>query len=104
MGAILRGIGVHVPENILTNADLERMVETSDEWIVSRTGIHARRFADPDVTSSQLGAQAAQEAMQAAGVSADDIDLIICATSTPDMIFPSTACIVQAKLDRKSVV
>ena len=102
----IAGTGSYLPPNRVSNQDLaarlaERGIETSDEWIVSRTGIHARRFADSDVTSSQLGAQAAQEAMQAAGVSADDIDLIICATSTPDMIFPSTACLIQQRIGAK---
>ena len=73
-------------------------IETSDEWIVARTGIRARHFAAPEVCSSDLGLKAAQQALQAAGLQASDIDLIIVATSTPDMVFPSTACILQNKL------
>jgi len=87
----------------LTNADLAaelatQGVETSDDWIVERTGIRARHFAAPDVCSSDLGLEAARRALQAAGAEATDIDLIIVATSTPDMVFPSTACILQNKL------
>ncbi len=76
----------------------QRGVETSDEWIVERTGIHARHFADEGVTSSDLGLQASLQAIAAAGIAAQDIDLIIVATSTPDMVFPSTAAILQNKL------
>ncbi len=92
-----------MPPRRLSNADLvselaAQGVETSDEWIVERTGIKARHFAAPDVCSSDLGLEAAQRALAAAGLSAQDIDLIIVATSTPDMVFPSTACILQNKL------
>ncbi|MBT9595648.1 MAG: ketoacyl-ACP synthase III [Vitreoscilla sp.] len=92
-----------LPPRRVSNADLaaqlaERGLETSDEWIVERTGIRARRFADPSVCSSDLGVEAARHALQAAGRSAEDVDLIIVATSTPDMVFPSTATIVQRKL------
>ena len=76
----------------------QRGIETSDEWIVERTGIRARHFADPEVGSSDLGLEAARNALEAAGVQPQDIDLIIVATSTPDMVFPSTACILQNKL------
>jgi 3-oxoacyl-[acyl-carrier-protein] synthase-3 len=87
----------------VTNADLTaelaaKGVETSDQWIVDRTGIRARHFAAPDVTCSDLGVHAARQALEAAGVAAKDIDLIIVATSTPDMVFPSAACILQNKL------
>ena len=87
----------------MTNADLAaelaaKGVETSDQWIVERTGIRARHFAAPDVTTSDLAAHAARQALEAAGVAAQDIDLIIVATSTPDMVFPSAACILQHKL------
>lgn len=97
------GTGSFLPPRRLTNADLAaelatKGVETSDEWIVERTGIRARHFAAPDVTSSDLGAEAARRALDAAGLQAADIDLIIVATSTPDMVFPSAACIVQQKL------
>jgi 3-oxoacyl-[acyl-carrier-protein] synthase-3 len=99
----ITGTGSYLPPRRLTNADLAaelaaRGVETSDEWIVERTGIRARHFAAPDVTSSDLGAEAARNALQAAGLQASDIDLIIVATSTPDMVFPSAACILQNKL------
>lgn len=92
-----------MPPRRLTNADLVAElaatgVETSDDWIVERTGIHARHFAEKDVFSSDLGVQAARNALAAAGRTAQDIDLIIVATSTPDMVFPSTACILQNKL------
>ena len=99
----ITGTGSFLPPRRLTNSELAaelatRGVETSDEWIVERTGIRARHFAAPDVTSSDLGAEAARRALQAAGVAAQDIDLIIVATSTPDMVFPSAACILQHKL------
>jgi 3-oxoacyl-[acyl-carrier-protein] synthase-3 len=99
----ITGTGSYLPPRRLTNQDLAaelatRGVETSDEWIVERTGIRARHFAAPDVASSDLALHAAQRALEAAGVAAADIDLIIVATSTPDMVFPSTACILQHKL------
>jgi 3-oxoacyl-[acyl-carrier-protein] synthase III len=95
--------GSYLPPRRLTNADLAAQlaktgVETSDEWIVERTGIRARHFADDGVFSSDLALAAAQNALTQAGLQASDIDLIIVATSTPDMVFPSTACIVQHKL------
>jgi len=97
------GTGSYLPPRRVTNDELaadlaKRGVETSDEWIVERTGIHARHFAAPDVTSSDLAEQAARRALEAAGVAPGEIDLIIVATSTPDMVFPSTACILQHKL------
>lgn len=99
----ITGTGSYLPPNRLTNAALAEQlardgVETSDQWIVERTGIRARHFAAPDVTSSDLAVQAARHALEAAGRSAGEIDLIIVATSTPDMVFPSTACLVQQKL------
>lgn len=99
----ITGTGSYLPPRRLTNTELAaelatKGVETSDEWIVARTGIRARHFAAPDVSSSDLATKAAQSALQAAGVQASDIDLIIVATSTPDMVFPSVACIVQNKL------
>ncbi|HEX8296127.1 MAG TPA: beta-ketoacyl-ACP synthase III, partial [Chthoniobacteraceae bacterium] len=87
-----------VPERVLTNRDLEKTVETSDEWITSRTGIKERRIAADDESTSDLAAKAAQAAMSNAGITAEEIDLIIVATVTPDMFFPSTACFVQAKI------
>lgn len=99
----ITGTGSHLPPRRVTNADLAEQlaangIETSDQWIVERTGIRARHFAEPDVTSSDLGAIAARHALEAAGRTAADIDLIIVATSTPDMVFPSAACILQNKL------
>lgn len=94
----ITGTGSYLPEKILTNLDLERMVDTSDEWIRTRTGITQRHIAHEDQSASDLAMYACQNAMQAAGVTAKDIDLIIVATTTPDMIFPSTACILQNKL------
>ncbi|MHB8842554.1 MAG: beta-ketoacyl-ACP synthase III [Candidatus Aquicultor sp.] len=92
------GIGVHVPEKVLTNFDLEKMVDTSDAWIRTRTGIAERRVAAEGITTSDLAAEAAKAALNDAGITADEVDLILVATSTPDMIFPSTACLVQNKL------
>ncbi|OHC80792.1 MAG: 3-oxoacyl-ACP synthase, partial [Rhodoferax sp. RIFCSPLOWO2_12_FULL_60_11] len=99
----ITGTGSYLPPRRLTNSDLAaelatQGVETSDDWIVERTGIRARHFAAPEVCSSDLGLEAARRALQAAGAKAQDIDLIIVATSTPDMVFPSTACILQDKL------
>ena len=97
------GSGYFVPEKVLTNADLEKMVDTSDEWITTRSGIKERRIAEPDVTSSDLAIEAARRALDDAGVTKDDIDLIIVATATPDTIFPATACWVQKGLDADHV-
>lgn len=99
----IAGTGSCLPPRRLSNADLvaqlaEQGIETSDEWIVERTGIRARHFADDGVFSSDLGAEAARRALEAAGVAASELDLIIVATSTPDMVFPSTACILQNKI------
>ena len=94
----ITGVGSHVPERVLTNADLEKMVETTDEWITSRTGIKERRLAAADEYTSDLAAKAALNAMKNAGVTGEQIDLIIVATITPDMPFPSTACLVQQKI------
>ncbi len=99
----ITGTGSYLPPRRLTNADLAaelatQGVETSDDWIVERTGIHARHFAASDVCCSDLGVEAAKNALEAAGLKPSDIDLIIVATSTPDMVFPSAACILQNKL------
>ena len=94
----IAGVGSYVPSKILTNADLEKMVNTSDEWITTRTGIKERHIAAPDEYTSDLGAHAAQRAMAQAGVTAEQIDLIVVATITPDMPFPSTAALIQRKL------
>ncbi|WP_090735561.1 beta-ketoacyl-ACP synthase III [Paenibacillus sp. Mc5Re-14] len=95
------GTGKYVPEKILTNKDLEEIVETSDEWIVSRTGIQERHIAAPEQATSDLAYEAAVKALESAGMTAQDLDLIIVATVTPDMAFPSTACILQDKLGAK---
>jgi 3-oxoacyl-[acyl-carrier-protein] synthase-3 len=94
----ITGVGSYVPEKILTNAELEKMVETTDEWITTRTGIRERRIAAANEFTSDLATKAAERAMAMAGVTADQIDLIIVATLTPDMQFPSTACLVQRKI------
>jgi 3-oxoacyl-[acyl-carrier-protein] synthase-3 len=92
------GTGSYVPEKILTNADLSRIVDTSDEWITSRTGIKERRMAAKDENTSDMAAKAALKAIEQAKISPSDIDLILVATATPDMIFPATACFVQKKI------
>lgn len=96
--AIVQGVGSYLPEKILTNEDLSRMVDTSDEWITERTGIRQRHIAAEGERTSDIATKAAQRALAHAGMSADDIDLIIIATATPDLTFPSTAAITQAKL------
>ncbi len=93
--SVVRGIGSYLPRRKLTNQDLEKFVETSHEWIVQRTGIEERHIADDDETTSVLGIKAAEAALADAGLTADDIDLVICATSTPDYTFPSTATMIQ---------
>lgn len=98
MNSRIIGTGSHLPEKILTNADLEKVVDTSDEWIRSRTGIHSRHIAAEGELTSDLALPAAQKALQSAGINASEIDMIIVATTTPDMIFPSTACILQSRL------
>ena len=98
----IAGSGSYLPEKILTNRDLEALVDTSDEWIFARTGIRQRHIAAEDEKASDLALHASKNAMRAAHVAPGDIDLIIVATSTPDMIFPSTACILQAKLGIKN--
>src|SRR5689334_6522899 len=92
------GTGSYLPEKILTNRELSELVDTSDEWIVTRTGIRERRIAADDQNGSDLALHAAHRALEAAGIRADQLGLLIVATTTPDMIFPSTACILQAKL------
>src|SRR5690554_535940 len=104
--AKITGSGGYLPDRVVSNKELAadlatRQVETSDEWIVTRTGIHQRHIADPGTTTSQLATRAAQAALDDAGITAADVDLIIVATSTPDFVFPSTACLVQAELGAK---
>ena len=97
----LTGLGLYAPERVLTNADLETMVETSDEWIVTRTGIRERRIAAPEQAASDLALPAARQALEQAGVDAEELDLVIVATATPDMLFPATAAIVADALGAK---
>ncbi|MBO8129441.1 MAG: ketoacyl-ACP synthase III [Peptococcaceae bacterium] len=94
----ITGIGSYVPDKVLTNYDLEKMVETSDEWIRERTGIRERRIVHPDQATSDLAVIAAEHALKDAGIDASEVDLIIVATATPDMLFPSTACLVQNRI------
>ena len=96
--ARILGTGSYLPARILTNADLEKRIETTAQWIVERTGIHQRHIAAEGELTSDLATQAARAALDAAGLQANDIDLLLVATTTPDLIFPSTACSVQAKL------
>ena len=97
------GIGSYVPERVLSNQDLEKMVDTSDEWIVTRTGMKNRRIAAQDEFTSDMGAKAAEKALEDAGLTPNDIDFILVATLTPDYIFPSTACLIQEKLGLSKV-
>jgi len=92
------GTGSFVPPSILTNIDIEKMVDTSNQWIIERTGICERRISSPETTASDLGVPASLAALQSAGINPEEIDLIIVATSTPDMTFPSTACFIQNKI------
>lgn len=102
-GVGIIGTGSYVPDNILTNKELESIVDTSDEWITSRTGIKERRILDKDKATSYMSQKAAQKAIEASGLNNEDIDMIIVTTVTPDMAFPSTACIVQGKLGIENV-
>ncbi len=97
----ISGVGIYLPTKIITNFDLEKMVDTSDEWIRTRTGIQERRIAEDGIATSDLATIAAQDALKDAGAEAEDIDLIVVATATPDMAFPATACIVQDRLGAK---
>lgn len=96
------GTGSYVPERRLTNADLEKMVDTTDEWIIARTGIKERRIAAPDEFTSHMGTKAAERAIEAAGISAEDIDLIIVSTITPDTFTPATSCYIQNNIGAKN--
>lgn len=96
--AKISALGCYAPTRVLTNHDLEKMVDTNDQWIVERTGISKRHIAEPDVATSDMAAEAGREAIQARGIDPGDIDVIIVCTVTPDMLFPSTACLVQEKL------
>ena len=100
--SVVQGIGHAVPEKVLSNADLEKIVDTNDEWIVQRTGIKERRMCGPNETPSTLGTDAAREALARSRVHPDELDLIICATVTGDMMFPSTSCLIHANLGAKN--
>jgi 3-oxoacyl-[acyl-carrier-protein] synthase-3 len=100
----IAGVGFYVPEKVLTNRDLERMVETSDEWIRTRTGILERRIAEKGTGTSELAAKAAERALADAGVRPEEVDLLIVGTTTPDMPLPSCACFVQKKLGARNAV
>lgn len=105
MYASLRSIGAYAPARVLSNADLEKMVDTSDEWIEKRTGIKERRIAAADETTSDLGVKAAEKAIERACIAKEDIDLIICATLSPDYLcMPSTACVIAGKLGMNDVM
>lgn len=101
--AKISALGTYVPPRLLTNADLERMVETNNEWIMERTGIRERHLVDKGVATSDLAVEAAKKALAQRGISASDLDAIIVATVTPDMFFPATACLVQHKLGANNV-
>ena len=96
--AAVLGLGVYVPPRVLTNHDLTKLVDTSDEWIVERTGIRLRHVAEADQAASDLAIPAAHAALAEAKMKASDVDLVICATTTPDMIFPATACVIQDRI------
>src|SRR6266852_3587095 len=98
MNSGILGTGHSYPEGILTNADLERIVETSDEWITSRTGIKQRHKAADNEYTSQFGTKAALQALDRAALKPEDIDIIVCATTTPDQIMPSTGALIQAQI------
>jgi 3-oxoacyl-[acyl-carrier-protein] synthase III len=101
LNAGIIGIGRYLPEKIVTNADLEKIMDTSDEWIRTRTGIEERRIADDNTNTSDMGFAAAQKAIEDAGITPEDIDLILVATVTPDQPFPSVACMLQERLGAK---
>jgi len=96
------GAGYFLPEKIMTNKDLEKLVDTDNEWIIERTGIHERRVANENEYTSTLGSEAAKKAIENAGISPEDIDVIICSTITPDMQFPSTACLIQEAIGARN--
>ena len=102
-GSTIVGLGRYAPTRVLTNAELAGSVETSDEWIRARTGVEERRIAAPSEASSDLGYEAAREAMQAAGVTAAEIDLIVVGTTTPDTVFPNVACLLQQRLGTRTI-
>jgi 3-oxoacyl-[acyl-carrier-protein] synthase III len=101
IAAKITGVAAYVPPRVVTNFDLEKMVDTSDEWIRTRTGIRERHYVDPGVASSHLGTEAARKLLAAKGVPAEEIEMIVVATVTPDMMFPATACLIQNNLGAK---
>jgi 3-oxoacyl-[acyl-carrier-protein] synthase-3 len=102
IAAKITGVAGYVPPGVVTNFDLEKRVDTNDEWIRTRTGIRERHYADPGVASSHLGTEAARKLLEANDVNPEDIELIIVATVTPDMLFPATACLIQDRLGAKN--
>ena len=102
IAAKITGVAGYVPPRIVTNSDLEKIVDTNDEWIRTRTGIRERHYADPGVASSHLGTEAAKKLLAAKGISPEEIELIVVATVTPDMLFPATACLIQDRLGAKN--
>jgi 3-oxoacyl-[acyl-carrier-protein] synthase III len=98
IAAKITGVAGYLPPRVVTNADMEKMVDTTDEWIRTRTGIRERHFAGPGVASSHMGAEAAKKLLAAKGMSAEEIEMIVVATVTPDMFFPATACLIQNSL------
>jgi 3-oxoacyl-[acyl-carrier-protein] synthase-3 len=102
IAAKITGVAGYVPPRVVTNFDLEKMVDTNDEWIRTRTGIRERHYADPGVASSHLGTEAAKRLLAAKGISAEEIELIVLATVTPDMFFPATACLIQDRIGAKN--
>jgi len=101
--AKISALGTYVPPRLLTNADLEKMVDTNDKWIFERTGIRERHLVEKGVATSDLAVEAAKKALAERGIDPSDLDAIIVATVTPDMFFPATACLVQHKLGAKNV-
>ena len=101
--AVIKGIGAYLPDNVVTNGDIEKIVDTSDEWITERTGIKQRHFASKEQYTSDLAYNAAKEAISTSGINKNDIDLIIVATTTPDRTLPATAVTVQSLLGLKNI-
>ena len=96
--AAITGVATYVPDRVVTNAELARTLDTSDDWIVTRTGIRERRLGAPGETTSTMGAEAVRRLMAAKGLGPDDVDALIVATVTPDMLFPATACLIQDRV------
>src|SRR5580693_5435278 len=102
IAAKITGVAGYVPPRVVTNFDLEKMVDTNDEWIRTRTGIRERHYVEPGVGASHLGTEAARKLLLEKGISPEEIDLIVLATVTPDMLFPATACLIQDRLGAKN--